>query len=150
MKKLKTVAIDFDGTIVEHRFPKVGDLKMNVVKKIKAWYEKGHTIIIWTCRTDKYADEAKAFLDKNNIPYHFFNENPSSRIKSRKVLADIYLDDRALNVDDINSFNIDSLSFEEDEILQDISLLVHKIEELSLHSVMPNLSDIEAIKRKYL
>ena len=77
MKKKKTVAIDFDGTIVENIFPEIGAIKQTVVDKMREWYEQGHTIIIWTCRTDQYAEEARKFLDDNEIPYHYFNENPN-------------------------------------------------------------------------
>lgn len=151
MKKKKTVAIDFDGTIVEHMFPEIGAIKQNVVDKIKKWYAEGHTIIIWTCRTDQYAEEAKKFLDDNEIPYHYFNENPTNPFgdRCRKILADVYLDDRALNVDDLDGFNLDTFEFENDEVLDDIKTLISKVFELSLHKVNPELEEVKQIAKKY-
>ena len=151
MKKKKTVAIDFDGTIVENIFPEIGAIKQNVVDKMREWYEQGHTIIIWTCRTDQYAEEARKFLDDNEIPYHYFNENPTNPLGDwcRKIFADVYLDDRALNVDDLDSFNLDTLEFENDEVLEDIKTLLCKVYELSLHKVNPELEEVKQIAKKY-
>lgn len=151
MKKLKTIAVDFDGTIVEHMFPEIGAIKQNVVDRVKKWYAEGHTIIIWTCRTDQYAEEAKKFLAEQEIPYHYFNENPTSPFGDwcRKILADVYLDDRALSVDDIDSFNLETLSFEGDEVLEDIKTLVCKINELSIQTVHPDLKEVKQISKKY-
>ena len=151
MKKKKTVAIDFDGTIVEHMFPEIGAIKKNVVDKMKEWYEQGHTIIIWTCRTDQYAEEARKFLDDNEIPYHYFNENPTNPLGDwcRKILADVYLDDRALNVDDLDSFNLSTLEFENDEVLNDIKTLISKVYELSLYNVNTELEEVKQIAHKY-
>ena len=151
MSKKKTVAIDFDGTIVENIFPEIGAIKQNVVDKMREWYEQGHTIIVWTCRTDQYAEEARKFLDDNEIPYHYFNENPTSPLGDwcRKILADVYLDDRALNVDDLDSFNLDTLEFENDEVLNDIKTLICKVYELSLHKVNPEFEEVKQIAKKY-
>ena len=151
MEKKRTIAVDFDGTIVEHMFPEIGAIKQNVVDKMKEWYEKGHTICIWTCRTGKYAEEAQKFLYDNDIPYHFFNENPTCSFDDncRKILANVYLDDRALNVDDIDSFNLDTMEFESDEVLEDIKTLICKVYELSFQTVHPKLDEVKKIAHKY-
>lgn len=151
MKKKRTIAVDFDGTIVEHKFPEIGTIKGNVVDRIREWYEQGHTICIWTCRTEKYAEEAQQFLYDNNIPYHFFNENPNCSFDDncRKILANIYLDDRALNVDDLDSFNLDTMEFENDEVLEDIKTLISKVYELSFQTVHPRLEEVKQIAKKY-
>ena len=44
------IAIDFDGTIVEHEYPEIGPLKEGAVKALKAFKKAGHKIAIWTCR----------------------------------------------------------------------------------------------------
>lgn len=148
--KRRTIAVDFDGTIVEHKFPEIGAIKQNVVDKVREWHKQGHVIIIWTCRTDEYLEEAKKFLDEIKLPYHAINENYGNTIGDcRKVLAHVYLDDRALNVDDIDSFNLDTLDFDSDELLEDMRTLVCKINELSLHTIDPKLDEIKKIAKKY-
>ena len=65
------IAIDFDGTIVEHEFPCIGKPRLNAIKVIKRLIAYGHLIIVWTCR-DKagHLDQAIDFLKENDI----FNE----------------------------------------------------------------------------
>lgn len=103
------IAIDFDGTIVEHEFPKIGVLLPNAKGVIRKLKKDGHKIIIWTCRN--HTEEVKGwnkiatiravqnFLDANKIPYNTINENVPSLgfwLESRKVYADIYIDDKNL------------------------------------------------------
>lgn len=98
MKQL-CIAIDFDGTIVESDYPTIIDLKPDVTRCINYLYDKGHTIIINTCRVNKYLDEAVRYLDSNNIKYNYVNENDPIRISqyledARKISADVYIDDK--------------------------------------------------------
>lgn len=98
MKKL-WIAIDFDGTIVDSDYPTIHALKPGVVDGINYLYDKGHTIIINTCRVNKYLEEAVKYLDNNNIKYNYVNENDPIRISqyledARKISADVYIDDK--------------------------------------------------------
>jgi hypothetical protein len=101
MKRL-TLAIDFDNTIVEEKYPAIGNLLPGAKEHINKLYADGHFIIIWTCRCDNYQLEAEHFLHLNGINYHKINENQPGRILTykglncRKVSADIYIDDRNL------------------------------------------------------
>lgn len=97
------IAVDFDGTIVEQDYPGIGWLKPGVKKNINRLYDEGHTIIIWTCRSN--ADEEhrdlkdmKSFLDNNSIKYHKINENADCVTFGckPKIYADVYIDDRNL------------------------------------------------------
>jgi len=93
------VAIDFDGTIVEDNYPEIGKLLPQAKESIQEIKELGTTIVIWTCRMDDKAEQAKEFLTKNEIPFDYFNENTDERKRfygndSRKISADIYIDDR--------------------------------------------------------
>lgn len=95
------IAIDFDGTIVEDRFPEIGPVKLGAAEAIREIYKMGHYIIVWTCRNGEAADAAREFLDQNEIPYHSINEsNPENVEKygsdTRKVFATMYIDDRAI------------------------------------------------------
>jgi len=89
------VAIDFDGTIVENAFPKIGKLVEDANNVIARLYQNGCYIIIWTCRKDKYEEDMVNFLQKNNIPFHAVNENaPGIDFTGRKIFANYYVDDR--------------------------------------------------------
>ncbi len=100
------IAIDFDGTIVEHKFPEIGPLKPNVKEVIHRLWDEGHKIIIWTCRTSQNTFPGKQstifdvrnFLDSEDIPHHTINHNiPENPFQpSPKVYADVYIDDRQL------------------------------------------------------
>ena len=95
------IAIDFDGTIVEDRYPHIGNLRKDAAETIQQLYDDGHYIIIWTCRTGLKAEEARTFLFGNEIPYHQLNKsNPENVAKygidTRKVYADVYIDDKAI------------------------------------------------------
>ena len=102
------IAYDFDGTVVEHKFPEIGEiteLSQKVIDYLRSHKEAGDTLILWTCREDlpdrKYLTEAVQFCKNNNIPANFVNEYPMPKFKgfaSRKVCADIYIDDKAVNI----------------------------------------------------
>jgi len=98
-----TIAIDFDGTIVEHEFPRIGALKYGAKDTINKWYDSGHKIIIWTCRDGKFEEEANQFLKENGIKFHTINKNvdPSNDFNPEpKVFAHLYIDDRGFRFTD--------------------------------------------------
>lgn len=108
MARKMIVAIDFDGTIVKHEFPKIGPLLPGAKEKINFWYDNNlFAIIIWTCRGGKYLEEMKEFLDKEGIKYHKINENafPSKDFNPYpKIYADFYIDDRAVKFEGWEDF----------------------------------------------
>lgn len=98
---IKVLGIDFDGTIVEENYPKIGELREDARYYINKLYDEGFKIIINTCRSGRFADDARDFLIKNGIKYHTFNENLPEILKMyntdcRKISADLYIDDRNL------------------------------------------------------
>ncbi len=106
------IAIDFDGTIVEHDYPRIGTLKDGAKEVINKWYDAGHKIIIWTCRGDKEEEEAKQFLKENGINFHTFNENVETSDDfdpTPKVFAHLYIDDRGFRFTD-EKYNWEYLS----------------------------------------
>jgi hypothetical protein len=101
LSKLGIIAIDFDGTIVEHKFPEIGKL-LPGAKEVINKLAKSYTIIIWTCRN--HEETSKEFLDMitflldNDIEYHYINQNdPKNPFQPYpKIFANIYIDDRSL------------------------------------------------------
>lgn len=93
-----TIAVDFDGTIVEHKFPKIGKKIPFAFETLKALQNAGHLIILWTYRSGKMLDEAIAFCKENGFEFYAVNKNFPEEVFdnsiSRKILADIYIDDR--------------------------------------------------------
>jgi hydroxymethylpyrimidine pyrophosphatase-like HAD family hydrolase len=95
----KTIAVDFDGTIVEHRFPKIGDEMVFAFESLRFLQGKGHRLILWTYRSGRLLDEAVAYCRENGIEFYAINKNfPEEHFAegetSRKIKADIYIDDR--------------------------------------------------------
>jgi len=94
-KKYRFYAFDFDGTIVQNKFPGIGDIIDGTVQKMNNLYcELENIIIIWTTRSGEYERLARSWLLKNKIPFDFINENPIFDPGSRKVFAHEYYDDR--------------------------------------------------------
>ena len=94
------IAVDFDGTIVEHKYPNIGKVIPFALESLKLLQKKGHQIILWTCRTGKELDEAVIFCQKHGIEFYAVNKNyPEEQFDitvPRKIHADIYIDDRNL------------------------------------------------------
>ncbi len=96
----KIIAVDFDGTIVEHDFPRIGKEMLFAFDTLKELQRRGHKIILWTFRTGKFLEEAVTFCRENGIEFYAVNKNypeeEMSRDISRKIHADIFIDDRNL------------------------------------------------------
>jgi len=94
------IAVDFDGTIVDHEYPEIGKPKLFAFETLKALQDKGASLILWTFRTGKELEEAVEFCKKNGIEFYAVNKNYPEEIFddsiSRKINADIYIDDRNL------------------------------------------------------
>jgi len=94
------IAVDFDGTIVEHRFPEIGRERPFAFDTLKALQKKGFRIILWTHRSGDLLKEAVDYCRKNGLEFYAVNKNfPEEKWdteESRKISADIYIDDRNL------------------------------------------------------
>ncbi|WP_300437326.1 BT0820 family HAD-type phosphatase [Christiangramia sp.] len=95
-----TIAVDFDGTIVENRFPEIGKPILFAFESLKKLQEEGHRLILWTYRSGNRLEEAVDFCRKNGIKFYAVNksypEEEYDESISRKILADIFIDDRNL------------------------------------------------------
>ncbi|MCR9182800.1 MAG: hydrolase [Flavobacteriaceae bacterium] len=96
--KSLTIAIDFDGTLVENAYPKIGKPVLFAFETLKELQEQGHRLILWTYRHGFELEEAIAFCKAKGITFYAINksfpEEEFDNTQSRKILADIYIDDR--------------------------------------------------------
>lgn len=93
------IAVDFDGTIVESRYPDIGKPKLFVFETLKKLQEDGHLLILWTYRYGKELADAVEFCKTNGIEFYAVNKSYPEEIldlkkMSRKIDADIFIDDR--------------------------------------------------------
>jgi hypothetical protein len=95
--KPRIIAVDFDGTLVTHEYPKVGIEVPGAVKVVGELIEAGHRIILWTMRHDQGLIDAHNWMIAHNIPPWAINHNPeqSSWTDSNKAYANLYIDDAA-------------------------------------------------------
>jgi hydroxymethylpyrimidine pyrophosphatase-like HAD family hydrolase len=95
-----TIAVDFDGTIVEHEYPEIGKPKMFAFETLKALQQRGDRLILWTYRAGEKLNEAVEYCKRNGIEFYAINKNYPEEIFddtiSRKIIADVYIDDRNL------------------------------------------------------
>lgn len=91
------IALDFDGTVVTHEYPYVGE-DVGAVPVLKELIAAGHQLILFTMRSGKLLDDALAWFERNGIELYAVNENPEQKswTSSVKVHANIYIDDCAL------------------------------------------------------
>lgn len=97
-KNSKIIAIDFDGTIVEDRYPSIGKPMMFAFETMKMLQKDGHRLILWTYREDNELQDAVEFCKKEGIEFYAVNKNFPEEIYDpsipRKLKADIFIDDR--------------------------------------------------------
>ena len=69
------IAVDFDGTLCESAYPRIGDAMPGAKKSLEELREKGHYIIIWTCRTGELLVKAINWLLEEGIPFDRVNDH---------------------------------------------------------------------------
>lgn len=108
MTKLrKVIAVDFDGTLCElGHYPEIGNPIPKTISKLKEKQKEGYAIILNTCRYGKALENAVEWCKEQGILFDAVNENLKERIDffggdCRKISADEYWDDRAINPNNI-------------------------------------------------
>lgn len=95
-----TIAVDFDGTIVRHRYPEIGEEIPFAVSTLKMLIEERHRLILWTVREGKLLDEALAWCRERGIEFYAVNRDfPEEDVTrnenfTRKLKVDMWIDDR--------------------------------------------------------
>jgi len=93
------IAVDFDGTIVEHKYPAIGKELPFAFETLKGMQREGHLLILWTYRGGKELEEAVEYCKKKGIEFYAVNKSYPEEIldektTSRKINADLFIDDR--------------------------------------------------------
>ena len=95
-----TIAVDFDGTIVEHKYPEIGKEKPFAIQTLRMLQREGNRVILFTSREGELLDDAIAFCHDRGLDFYAVNSNqPPDALFPRqtsKVIADVYIDDRNL------------------------------------------------------
>ena len=109
MGQTLTFAIDFDGCLTEYNFPDIGEQTkkqkqlMSILKKLQ---KKGHKLILWTSRGEPALQESKDWCNEQGLKFDSFQVNPFTEKlsgPSPKIVADYYIDDKALEFGDDES-----------------------------------------------
>lgn len=92
------IAVDFDGTVVEHSYPKIGKEIPFAIDVMKRLIQDGHQLILWTVREGELLQEAVKYCTDRGVSFYAVNESMPDvvpdEIGSRKITADLFIDDR--------------------------------------------------------
>ena len=92
------VAVDFDGTVVEHCYPRVGPDVCGAVETLHWLQDLGVRLILFTMRSGRQRREAVEWFETKGIKLWGVNRNPEQDAwtDSPKVYAHRYIDDAAV------------------------------------------------------
>lgn len=132
------IAVDFDGTIVEHEFPKIGKPIAFAIETLLQLQREGHTLILWSVREGRMLQEALDYCEKNGLKFYAANKNypeEDPTKASRKLNVDLFIDDRNLGG------------------LADWGVIYHAVKglergEISFEKIMMSAGDNQRIRRK--
>lgn len=96
-----TIAVDFDGTIVEDKYPQIGKERPFAVATLKQLMKDGHYLILWTVRKGEKLDDAVKWCEDRGIRFFAVNKDYADDEldqlhHSRKIKADLFIDDRSV------------------------------------------------------
>lgn len=95
----KIIAVDFDGTLCENKWPEIGEPNKELIAYLKERQAAGDKLVLWTCRVGEILDNAVAWSAEQGIIFDAVNENLPEVLEwmggdTRKVFANEYIDDR--------------------------------------------------------
>ncbi len=97
-----TIAVDFDGTIVEHAYPQIGKPIPFATETLKQLIKDGHQVILWSVREGDLLEQAVAYCHERGVDFYAVNtnfpgeENLRDGMTAHKLTADLFIDDRNL------------------------------------------------------
>ncbi len=95
------IAVDFDGTIVEHRYPEIGREIPFATATLKMLIEQRHRLLLWTVRRGDLLQEAVDWCKERGVEFYAVNKNyPEEEVDNGggycKLDAELFIDDRNL------------------------------------------------------
>lgn len=96
-----TIAVDFDGTIVEHKYPEIGKEIPFAIETLKRLKSKNYKLILWTAREGKLLEDAVNYCKERGLEFYAINaDSPDALVQekhaARKLKVDMFIDDRNL------------------------------------------------------
>ncbi len=97
-----TIATDFDGTIVENKYPEIGAERPFATETLRMLINDRHKLILWTVREGKTLDDAVEWCRQRGVEFYAVNKDfpeedvEKNRHFSRKIKADCFIDDRGI------------------------------------------------------
>ena len=93
------IAVDFDGTIVTHKYPEIGDPIPGAMSVLRQLIRDGHKLILWSVREGALLDEAVDYCKEHGVTFYAVNRDYPEEQKgdegfTRKLKADVFIDDR--------------------------------------------------------
>lgn len=95
------IAVDFDGTIVTHEYPKIGKpipFAIETLRKLQQ--EDHHQIVLWSVREGRLLQEAIDYCKERGLEFYSVNSNYPEETDEhnapRKINADLWIDDKNL------------------------------------------------------
>lgn len=99
MLKCKIIAVDFDGTLCENKWPEIGKPNREIIEYLKKERRNGAKLVLWTCRVESALQDAIRWCFTQGLVFNAFNTNLPEVIEefgsdARKIFAHEYIDDR--------------------------------------------------------
>ena len=103
--KNRIIAVDLDGTLCENKYPDMGAPNIPLIQCLKKCQSNGDKLILWTCRKYEPLQKAITWCKEQGLIFDEINNNLPEILKeweedTRKIFADIYIDDRAMHPTD--------------------------------------------------
>ena len=96
------IAVDFDGTIVENKYPEIGQERPFAIETLKMLIADRHRVVLWTCREGELLDQALEWCRERGVEFYAVNRDYPEETTdnnphfSRKLKVDVFIDDRNL------------------------------------------------------
>ena len=96
------IAVDFDGTIVENHYPKIGPERPFATETLRMLIQDHHRVVLWTCREGQLLEEALQWCRERGVEFYAANRDYPEETTdnnphfTRKLKADLFIDDRSL------------------------------------------------------
>lgn len=102
-----TIAVDFDGTLVQDKYPQIGEAAPYALDCVKLLQDLGAKIILYSMRGDYLLEEAVRYCENHKFFPSGINTNPDQDAwhdqhgypyTTHKVYADVYIDDHNIEI----------------------------------------------------